>query len=336
MNLPFSKSTLRLSASAWLVVGCVLMFFVVSHVARNLVREWTAEQTENYSQRRSSDDEHPQRLIGLAPSNVETLFALGLGKNVVGVNRYSSYPPEALDLPQIGGMADVDFEQLLMLKPDCVVMLDSQSSLLQKFEELGIQTLSVNDESVEGITKSFVKIAEVCGNAERAAEINKEIESHIAAVKIKLIGKDRPRVLVCIHHSTDVSQPEQIVVCGSVGYHRELLEIAGGVNAYQGAVAFPKLSRENLINLNPDIIIDLVNKKVANDRSREALKDLWNVYGELDAVKNRKIVIADGAEHFSPGPRFLRTLDVFVKGIHGVKVTRKSKLLKEFEEGTSQ
>ncbi len=333
MKLFVNKSLFRLSSGGWFVVVCVLVLFVLSHLGRSWVRGWSAEQAAMYAEKRSDAGQFPERLVGLSPSNVETLFALGLGDKVVGVNRYTSYPAAAADLPKIGGMVDVDFEQMLILKPDYVVLLESQRSLVQKFEEIGIKTLSVNHESVEGIVSSFSEIAKLCGNEERAAAICDEIREHIERVRESVEGRGRPRVLICIHHSTDVSQPEQIIVCGSGGYHRELLEIAGGVNAYDGPVAFPKLSRENLINLNPDIIIDLVNKKVVNERSRDELKGLWNVYGELDAVKNRRVVIADGAEHFLPGPRFLKTLDVFSEGIHGVKVERKSTILKHFEEG---
>lgn len=333
MKLSVHKSLFRFSSGGWLVVLCVLALFLMSHFGRIWVREWSDKQTEMFAQNRSDVGQWPQRLVGLAPSNVEALFALGLGDKVVGVNRYTSYPAKAAALPKIGGMVDVDFEQMLLLKPDYVVLLESQYSLVQKFEEIGIKVLSVNHESVDGIVSSFADIAKICGNEERAAAICDEIREHVSRVREGVRGKKKPRVLICIHHSTDVTQPEQIIVCGSGGYHRELLEIAGGVNAYQGPVAFPKLSRENLIHLNPDVIIDLVNKKVVNDRSREELKDLWNVYGELDAVKNRRIVIADGMEHFLPGPRFLKTLDVFSEGIHGVRVERKSSILKHFEEG---
>ena len=330
------KTVLRLSASTWVVVGCVVSFFLLSHFGQTLVQGWTAEQAKRYEQRRTKDSKYAQRLVALTPSNVEALFALGLGDHVVGVSRYTSYPEEAVRLPKLCGMVDVDFEKLVTLEPDCIVMLESQESLLPKFAELGIKTLSVNHESVEGIISSFVEIAEVCGNEERAHDINTEIRAHISSVRKRVEGKSRPRVLVCIHHSSDISQPEQIVACGNEGYHQELIDIAGGVNAYQGAVAYPKLSRENLININPDIIIDLVNKKVVNNRSKEDLKKLWDPYSELEAVKNGKIVIVDGAEHFLPGPRFLRTLDAFSEGIHGVLTPRESKILQEFEGGAHE
>ena len=334
MNTSKQKEILRLSSGAWLLIGSVLIIFVLSFIGRSWVQGLTREQTSNLLEEVKVDG--PNRLVALSPSSVETLFALGLGKKIVAVNRYASYPAEVAGLPKICGMVDVDFEQLLILEPDYVVMLDSQASLLPKFADLAVPTLSVTHDTVEGIINSFSEIAKVCGNEERSALIVTEITSHIDEIKKLIAEKEKPRVLVCIHHSTDVSEPEQIVVCGSAGYHRELIEIAGGVNAYQGPVAFPKLSRENLININPDIIIDLVNSKVSEGRSRESLIKLWDIYDELDAVQNKKIVIADGEEHFLPGPRFLSTLDTFVEGIHGIKVNREGTILKAFEKGESQ
>ena len=331
MNDSNHTPPLGISKSAWLLMVCVVAVFVVSFMGRSWVQDLT-NRPESDSSVKLSQTKY-NRIVGLSPSNVETLFALGLGKKVVAVNRYTSFPAEAAELPKICGMVDVDYEQLLLLKPDGVVMLDSQNSLLEKFGDLGIPTLSVTHDTVSGIIDSFTEMAKFCGNETRASLLVEEINSHITAVKQQVVGKEKPRVLVCIHHSNDVAAPQQIVVCGSAGYHRELIEIAGGVNAYQGSVAFPKLSREKLIHLNPDIIIDLVNEKVSAGRTRESMVKQWDAYSELVAVKNKRVVIADGAEHFMPGPRFLATLDVFAEGIHGVKVSRKGTMLKAFENG---
>lgn len=308
-----SITSFRMTRTVWVVVALVVAFFAVS----NLGRLWLAQEA---AVRQSADDSEqtdgPQRIVGLSPSNVETLFALGLGDKVVGISRYSSYPPEALDLPRVAGLSDVDFEQVLILETDCVVMLHSQRGLVQKFDELGVPTLTVDHASVEGIITSFTEIADVCGNQEKAREITDHMRSYVGKVRKRFKDKRRPRVLVCIHHSTDVSQPEQIVVAGNAGYHQELIDIAGGVNAYQGSVPFPKLSRENLINLDPDIIIAMMHNKVAKNRSKKELAELWQVYGELSAVKNNRVEVVVGDEHFLPGPRFLGTLDAFAEAIH--------------------
>jgi len=259
--------------------------------------------------------EIPVRLAALAPSNVEALFAMGLGDHVVGISRFSQYPLEALKLPRICGYVDVDFERLLSLEADCVVMLDSQRSLVKKFDELGIRTVSVDHASVDGIINSFNQIAEVCGNQEQAREITERMRAHIESVKKKVAGRGSPSVLVCIHHEVDAAQPTQVVISGNSGFHQELIEIAGGKNAYQGPVAYPKLSRENLINLDPDVLIVLTRDEALEQYSRQELIAQWGAYPELKSVKNDQVVIVTGNRHFIPGPRSMDTLDEFVKAL---------------------
>jgi len=310
----------RISTSAWIVIVSCLVFFVVSFLGRNWIAKKMDEQLVAHQQKINQSHELPQRLIGLAPSNVETLFAMGLGDHVVGVSRFTSYPPEALDLPKVGGYVDVDLERLVSLRPDCIVMVESQRALIPKFDELGVKHVSVDHASVEGIVKSFHQIAEVCGNKKEAEAITKKMRQRIAEVKARVKPGRRPRVLVCIHHEIDSSQPTQVVVAGNAGFHQDLIKIAGGVNAYQGPVAFPKLSRENLINVNPDIMIILLRDEVLKTHTKQELIDQWRVYQELNAVKNNHVFILVGKEHFVPGPRTLQTLDAFAEIIRGASL----------------
>jgi len=311
MSQPYSHA--RISASAWVLAGFVVAFFLVSYAGR----QWLAgvERSEPAASG-TLNEVVPRRLVALAPSSVEVLYALGLGDRVVGISRYSSHPPEALELPQVCGFLDVDYEQFLGLRPDCVVMVDSQRSLVEKFQEFGVRTLRVDHARVEGIIGSFTEIAEVCGNQKEAKEITDEMRLRIAEIKNRVKGLDRPRVLVSIERDTDSVKPDQVIAAGNAGFHQELIELAGGVNAYQGSIAFPKLSREKLINLNPDIIIDLIRDEVIAQRPEKELLLQWGAYSELNAVKNGRVVIIDGNQHLIPGPRFLDTLDAMVEAIH--------------------
>lgn len=255
------------------------------------------------------NSEEVQRIVAMSPSTVEMVYEMGLGHKVVAVSRYTTYPPEALDLPKVGALTDVNYEQLVLLKPDCVIVLDSQSEVRKKLSELGIQTVEVVNDSVEGILDSFSQIAAVCGNVKQAQGVEENLAQHIHGIKSETEGLEKLRVLVCIHHSSDDS--ESITIIGNDGYHRDLVAIAGGENAYQGAVPFPKLSRENLITLAPDVIIDLVSSPVAASKSDQELRKSWDSYGELKAVQEGNIIIANGSQHFLPGPRFTQTLDLF-------------------------
>jgi len=314
---PMTSSTpSRLPPSSWVVVGLIVLFFSASYAGRLWLADGGRSGNSQVSVELVENDTRPQRIVALAPSTVEVLYALGLGDRVVGVSRFSSYPAEALELPKVAGFVDVDFEQLLALRPDYVVMVDSQRSLVDKFDELGIMTLSVNHATVDGIIDSFGEISAVCGNQNEALRITREMRAHIAAVKDRVKDLDHPSVLISIERDTDLPQPDQVIAAGNSGFHQELIELAGGVNAYQGSIAFPKLSREKLINLNPDIVIDLIRDQVIAHRPEKELLRQWGVYQELEAVKTHRVVIVSGNQHLIPGPRFLDTLDVFVTALH--------------------
>jgi iron complex transport system substrate-binding protein len=314
MSQTNSSFNFRVSLSVWVVMGLIVVFFTASHCGRMWLAGKAREQAEARAEK-VVGSEVPVRLAALSPSSVEMLFAMGLGDHVVGISRFSEYPPEALRLPRVCGYMDVDFERLLSLDVDCVVMLNSQRSLVKKFDELGVRTVSVDHASMDGIIDSFNQIAEVCGHQEQARKITERMKAHIEAVKQTVAGRVRPSVLVCIHYEVNASQPTQVVVSGNSGFHQELIEIAGGKNAYQGPVAFPMLSRENLIHLDPDVLIVLTLNETLDQYSKKELIAQWGAYSELKAVKNNRVVIVAGNRHFIPGPRSMDTLDEFVKAL---------------------
>lgn len=127
---------------------------------------------------------------------------------------------------------------------------------------------------------------------------------------------DQPRVLISISRDTTADHPAQLIIAGSAGFHRELVEMIGARNAYQGSVAFPMLSREKLIELNPDLIIDLVNTETWNKLGKQRLLSQWHSYQELKAVSNQRVIIIHGDQHLIPGPRFPQTLQHFARAIH--------------------
>jgi len=308
------QTSARISSSTWLVIGLVVLFFVGSYGGR----QWLSlrHDSVHLNDEVVESGDMPTRIVGLAPSTVESLFALGLGDRVVGISRYSSYPPEALDLPKIAGFVDIDYERLVSLEPDCVVMVDSQQSLEEKLHQLGLKTVTVKHATVDGILESFAIIGKACGKEVEAAAKVDAMKAHLEETEKRMLGKSRPRVLVCIDRDPDSPRPDRVIAAGSGGFHRELITLAGGVNAYQGSIAYPVLSREKLLNLNPDVIIDLVRDETFEKYKEPVLLKQWYAFGELNAVKNKRVVIIAGNQHLIPGPRFLDTLDAMVEAIH--------------------
>lgn len=293
----------------------MVLLSVLLFVGSYLGREWWLARAEAPATPEHHQGE-PKRIIGLAPSTTEILFDLGLGDRVVGVSRHSNHPPEALTKPKVGVNLDIDFERLLPLEPDLVVMVESQHTLEPKFQRFGITMLQVDHASVPGILESMTTIGRRCGRADEAELMVGGIRGRMDAVSRRIVGRPEPRVLVCIERSVDSGKPERVFAAGSGGFHQELITLCGARNAYLGPIPYPMLSREQLIGLDPDVIIDLARDEFVRDHGIEGLRAQWSVFAELKAVRKGRIAIVAGTQHQIPGPRFIETLEAFADAIH--------------------
>ncbi|MGJ8678535.1 MAG: ABC transporter substrate-binding protein [Akkermansiaceae bacterium] len=286
------------------------LFLLVSYLGEHVLspaeaNESTAKQPEkNY-----------QRIVALAPSIVEVVYQLELDDELVGVSRFSKHPAEALKKPVVGGYIDLNFEAVVRLKPDCVILLEEQQAIAERLHQLGIDTLSVDHASTDGIIQSIHTIAENFAQVELAKSITRDMELRINQVKRKQTTP-RPSVLIIIGRDTSLNAPSQVTIAGNKGVHQEYITIAGASNAYQGAIAYPVLSREKLIHLNPDIIIELTMKETWEKLGEETLRQQWQNFEELQAVKNDHIFFLHEDKHMIPGPRFVDTLEAISQIIH--------------------
>ena len=294
-----------------LVVGVIIGVFLGSHIIRHQIRQ--SGETSNLAKPSTAY----QRIVALSPSIVEIIYLLGLEEQLMGVVRYSNYPAEAKNKPSVGGYIDLNYEKLLKLQPDCIILLKEQASLAKKLAQLGIHTIIVNHDHTRGIIESIKIIGNELGSQGKATQIVTDINTTVdQQISEHQNIPDQPRVLISISRDTTADHPAQVIIAGSAGFHRELVEMIGARNAYQGSVAFPMLSREKLIDLNPDVIIDLVNTETWNKLGKQRLLSQWHSYQELKAVSNQRVIIIHGDQHLIPGPRFPQTLEHFARAIH--------------------
>jgi len=293
------------TARIFMLVVAVVAIFTGSHFLRQCLSSPVSKQTS------------AQRIIALSPSAVEIIYQLGLDDRLVGVSRFCKYPDDAKSKPVVGGYLDLDFEAVLRLKPDCVILLVEQHALAERLNQLGINTISVDHASTSGIVNSITDIGKAFGKHDESNSITSSIEKRVQAITER--GKQiapKPRVLVCITRDTNSDHPDRVIAAGNAGVHQEYITMAGGINAYQGSVAYPALSREKLIQLNPDIIIELIQEKTWNTLGEEKLFNQWAAYGELKAIANQRVYFIHENKHMIPGPRFVDTLEIFARAIN--------------------
>lgn len=242
-----------------------------------------------------------RRIVSLAPSLTETLFALGLGENVVGVTRYCDYPEEAKGKPKIGGYADPSYEAILSKRPDVVFLLDLHEAANEKLRRLGLETRAFSADSVDGILAAIDGIGKICGKESAAALIHADIEETLDSLGRAAPGAERPRVLMAVGGTLGPHGGE-VFAAGPGTYLDEVLRIAGGRNVLtETMVAYPRLSTESILNLRPDIILDLSAEH--EHKTREEITARWSKLAATPAVAGGRVFPVDSDAATVPGPR---------------------------------
>ena len=260
--------------------------------------------------------EIPQRVIATTPSIAEILFDLGLGDHVVGVCRFCKYPPQVENIPKIGGLLDRDDEAILRLEPDLVIELEENVQSREKLRSFGIDVLTVNHGTVDGVFDSFLTIGEKFGPEvlQRAEKRRAELLEQLAEIE-KKSRRDKPvRVLICIDRERGTGQLLSLYIAGKNPFYQRTLEIAGGVNVAENAMLpVPVVNVEEILRMNPEVIIDLCTIPSASDTT-QGIAD-WNVLGDaVDAVRNRRIYVLTEDYTSIPGPRLVK----YVEKITGI------------------
>jgi len=259
----------------------------------------------------------PRRIVSLAPSLTETLFALGVGDRVVGVTRYCAYPPEVRDLPVIGGHLDPSFEAIVELEPDLVVLIPSGEANARRLEALGVPVLQIDQHDVRSLLESISVVAAACGVEDAGERLRNEIERRLAAVSVVVEGSQRPRTVVVVGHDIGGGVVRSVWAAGPDTFYNGVLEIAGGVNAVEGGlVRYPEISREGLTVLDPDVVLDVVAG--IEERGPEIGEILagWRRLTELRAVREDRIRVLEGDVMVVPGPRLPEMVREVAKALH--------------------
>ncbi len=253
----------------------------------------------------------------MSPSVTETLFALGAGDRVVGVTRYCQYPPRARTLQQIGGLLDPNFEAIVALRPDLVISRAAGERSIATLRQLGVKALVVRHDRLEGILDSFSTIGKACGAEKEAAELVETINSRMIAIRNRTASLPRPRVLFVVERTLDVGGIQDVYAAGADGYIDRLIALAGGKNVCrETAGGFPVLSAEGILQLNPEVIVDLVPNRSRQPRNKQSLLDDWEQLPEVEAVRHGRVHIVEDDYAFVPGPRFILLAEKLARLFH--------------------
>jgi len=251
----------------------------------------------------------PQRIVSVAPSVTEILFALGLGEKIVGVSTYCNYPPEALKKEKVGGYITPSMEKIVALRPDLVIQTADGDLKpgVSRLAGLGIPVYITNPRSIPDILNAVLKIGEATFSLPAAQDLVAAMRGKIRAVQDKVQGLPRPRVL----HTLSV---DPLVSSGRGTFVNDLISMAGGENIAENTKGkHPLLSMEEVVVRDPQVII--LSSMFSND-PMTAQKKWWNRYREISAVRTGRIYVIQADLILRPSPRIVDGLAEMAQAIH--------------------
>jgi iron complex transport system substrate-binding protein len=233
----------------------------------------------------------PQRVISMMPSLTELVSVLGIGPRLVGVDRYSNWPPEVARLPHLGGLEDAQIEAIAVLKPD-VILASTSSRAMDRLEALGFKVLRFKSDSHADVRRTLFGLAHLLGRAEEGRQIWARLESELNAAATQVPPALRgQRVYFEIGGGP--------YAAGTSSFIGETLARLGMRNIVPAEMGpFPKLNPEFVVRAKPDVIMGQQREQAALLR-----RPGW---GSLAAVRDKRVCgfSAEGYELMvRPGPR---------------------------------
>jgi iron complex transport system substrate-binding protein len=243
-------------------------------------------------------------MISLAPNITEILYALDLGDKLVGVTTFCTHPPEAQNVEKVGGFGQFNYEAIVSLKPDLVILHEEFDAEKTRLRNLGIPFLETGTYTVNDILKAVRDIGDACGAQKEAEALTADLSARMN--RLRRDRTDPPRVLIAFGGNAD-EKIGQVHAFGAACLHNELLETAGGKNVLTDRKPYVLLSKEGVLRLNPDIIIVLAPELDA----AEVEMGYWQTLTGVRAVTENRICILTDDYTCIPGPRFIKTLADF-------------------------
>lgn len=253
-------------------------------------------------------DRQPSRIISLAPSNTEILFALDLGGKVVGVTDFCDYPASAQKVAKIGGIK-ANLEKIISLSPDLVLSIGGNDEVVKRLDELKVPVLVLDPKDVAGVLHDIEMVGAATGAAEQAGRLSASLRQRMDAVAAKVKGASRPKVFYELD-ATDAAKP---YTAGPGSWHDQLITMAGGANVASAAKsAWVQFSMEELLRADPEIVVlgdAMFGTTVDSAKQRTG----WSA---LAAVKRNAVYPIDDNLVSRPGPRLADGLEALARLLH--------------------
>lgn len=256
-------------------------------------------------------EKEPQRIISLAPSVTEIIYAIGAESKLVGVDSYSNYPQALINsikagiIQQVGGIVDPSLEKIASLKPDLIITgLQMQNKLISTLEAKGFKVIGLGANSISDVYNGIIIVGKALNKINEAESLVKSMKLRINLIKQKIENVPKVKVYYEVWYDPLIS-----VAKGS--FIHEVIEAAGGENIFKDAKnPYPVVSVEAIIELNPDVIVLGTHSP---NYPHPANRTGWSV---ISAVKNKRVYFIDPDIINRSGPRVVDAVEMLAKMFH--------------------
>jgi iron complex transport system substrate-binding protein len=259
-------------------------------------------------------ESQPMRIVSLAPSNTEILYAIGAGPQVVGRDDFSDYPVEAASVQSVGGnMGAYDNEAIVALNPDLVLAAEINTpEQVQALEDLGLAVFYLkNPTDLDGLFANLLMVGQMTGHTAEAEALVSSLKERVMAVDAKVSTVENKPI---VFYELDATDPNAPYTSGPGTFVDLLIARAGAQNLGNALEsAWAQISLEDLVVQNPQII--LLGDAVWGGVTLEtvAARAGWD---QLDAVKNSQVFPFDDNLVSRPGPRLVDGIEQLAKLLH--------------------
>ena len=291
---------------AAIVAGAAL--FVSAHVGHS--GTFTAAPCAS-----AAAEDLPRRIISLVPATTEMLFAMGAGDRIAGVSNYDRFPPETARLPKVGGLLDPDVERLLSLKPDLVIVYDTQTDLKRQLERAQVPMFPYAHRGLADITETMRALGVRVGAKPAAEAAAARVEQQLAAISRRVAGRPRPKTLLVF--GRELGALRRVTASGGYGFLHDVLELAGGADVLGDLrKQSVDMSAEMILARAPEVIIELHYGDAVKPENFDAERRVWDALPSVPAVRNKRVYLLDGSEFVVPGPRIVLAAERFARTLH--------------------
>lgn len=255
----------------------------------------------------------PEKIVSLIPSHTETLYVLGVGDKIVGIDPFSNYPEEAAEKEVVGDYYGTDLERIIELGTDLVLVYGpGDEDENARLREAGINVLGYLPETIEEVFNTIEEIGKITNKVKEASELVGKMKDKKHEIVEKAKDGESVRVFYELWH-------EPLSAAGPGSFMDELINLAGGENiAHDAEASYAEYDLEQLIERDPEIYITSEMSEPAEgipEISAETISERPG-YGEITAIKEGRIYLLDGDLLSRPGPRIIDALELIAKTLH--------------------